>query len=443
MSNARLVALEALLKVNIESGYSNIVIDKIIKKYKLSDKDKSLATAIFYGVLERKITLDYVISQYSKTPLKNLSKEVLEILRIGIFQLLYMDKIPSCAAVNESVNLVKIKHQSKASGFVNGILRTFLRNDKTFKKPKSKKESLSIEYSCPVWIIELWIKAYGEKNTLEILKSLVGRPPINIRVNNLKTSRKQLKELLISEGLSVQNASIENALNLSSTGQIDSLKSYKQGLFHVQDIASQICCKVLNPQPGDTIIDVCSAPGGKAFTLAEIMGNVGQIFAFDQYDAKVNLIKSGVQRLGVTIIEAQKRDARKSELNPGKADKILCDVPCSGLGIMRRKPEIRYREQSLIEDLPEIQYDILCKSANLLKIGGTIVYSTCTLNPAENSEIAERFLKEHSGEYEPQMIDYEALNFKRNDFDKENQLTLMPHIHGTDGFFIAVFKKVR
>lgn len=444
MKSARLLALEALLKVDYDKGYSNIVIDKYIKKSNLSKKDISFLTAIFYGVLEKKITLDYIILQYSKLSLNKMSAEVLEILRMGFYQLLYMNKIPPSAAVNECVNLVKIIHQDKAAGFVNGILRSFLRNDKSFKMPDSKYEYLSIKYSCPVWIIDLFLNSYGEENAIGILKCFSGRPPINIRVNTLKISLEDLEETLNKESIKASKSNIVNdALELTLTGQMDRLESFNSGLFHVQDVASQICCKILDPKPGQVIVDVCAAPGGKTFTLAELMQNKGKIIAFDKYDAKVNLIESGAKRLGISIITADKRDAQKSSIPFDKADKILCDVPCSGLGIIRRKPEIRDKKQSLISGLPEIQYDILCKSAKHLKLGGTLVYSTCTLNPFENNNIADKFLIEHSNEYEPKSIDHKNLNLKCNAFDKENQLTLMPHIHGTDGFFIAAFKKIR
>ncbi len=444
MESARLLALEALLKVNYNKGYSNIVIDKYIKKSGLSKKDISFLTALFYGVLERKITLNYIISQYSKISLNKMSPEVLEILRIGFYQILYMDKIPPSAAVNECVNLAKVTQKSKATGFINGMLRTFLRNNKKFKLPDSEYERLSVEYSCPTWIIDLFLKSYGKENTVEVLKCFSGRPPVNIRVNTLKTCLEDLEEMLNSEGVKTSKSNIiNNALELSLTGQIDRLESFKKGLFHVQDVASQVCCKILDPKPGQVVMDVCAAPGGKTFTLAELMQNKGKVMAFDKYDTKVKLIESGAERLGISIITAGKKDAQQSSVSLDKVDKVLCDVPCSGLGIIRRKPEIRDKKQSLISGLYEVQYDILCKSAKLLKPGGTLVYSTCTLNPSENNNIADKFLLEHSDEYEPKAIDCERLKLKRNAFDKENQLTLMPHIHGTDGFFIAAFKKVR
>lgn len=443
MNTARTVALNGLLRVSRDEGYSNIVIDKELKKSGLDSRDSSLASALFYGVLERRLTLDAVIEKQSTLPLKKLSPEVLEILRLAVYQLLYMDKIPASAAVNEAVNMAKARKLVKASGFINGILRSIVRKQQAnelFQSNLSEIEKLSLEFSCPKWLIELWQKAYGSDCTLGILSGLSGRPPLTIRVNTLKTNREELIKELEASGVKARPVqALADALELEHTGSLEQIPAFGHGLFHVQDVASQLCCSVLKPQPGQRMADVCSAPGGKAFTSAELMEDKGEIFAYDLYPAKINLIKQGAERLGIHSIQAQVRDASK----PGsllKADKVLCDAPCSGLGILRRKPEIRYKPASALDSLPDLQYLILCESAKLVDFDGTLVYSTCTLNPAENGEVARRFLKEHPA-FEPMpLLLPESVAHAIE--EPENELTLMPHVHGTDGFFIAAFHRM-
>ncbi len=439
MKNARLVTLKALLKMDLNDGYSGIIFNKEIKKSEIDSRDIAFCGNLFYGVLEKKITLDYIISLYSKMPIKKISTDILNILRMGIYQIVYMDKVPDSAAVNESVNLVKVIKKRSASGFVNGILRSFLKSNKKYSLPQNKIKSLCIEYSCPEWIINLFMKSYGEVNTIKVLKSLSGRSPINIRVNNLKTTTSELIEKLASDGVKACTVDlIDGALTLENTGSIESLNCYKDGLFHVQDLASQICSKSLCAKPSQTVVDVCASPGGKSFTIAEMMNNRGNLFAFDIYTSKVELIQKGARRLGIEIINSSVRDATSASKPLPLADRILCDVPCSGLGIIRRKPEIRYKEKTLWDKLPELQYDILCKSCVFLKNGGILVYSTCTLNPAENNNIADKFLLEHP-DFEP--VSLNNLGIERVIPEKNNQLTLFPGIHNTDGFFISAFRK--
>lgn len=443
MKNARNAALIALLHVNVNEGYSNIVIDKTLSDFQLDSRDSALASAIFYGVLERRITLDYILSQFSKTALEKLSPQVLEILRIGAYQILYMEKIPESAAVNEAVNSAKENSAVKASGFINGVLRALIRGQSKIKMPDQKKspiEYLSIHYSCPQWLIELWQRSYGLECTLGLLEALVNKPPIYARVNSTKISVPNLTQQLADEDVKANTVTwLPDAVVLEQTGSIGSSKCFQDGLFHIQDLSSQLCCALLNPEPGSRVIDVCSAPGGKAFTLAEIMNNSGELLAFDKYKGKVRLIKQGAKRLGLSIICADVRDAQTPNETLEPADYVLCDAPCSGLGIIRRKPEIRYKLKSALDTLPDLQYLILCKSAELVKAGGVLFYSTCSLNPAENAEISNRFLAEHK-EFTPLAIKLPD-SVHHVMVEDENQITLMPHVHGTDGFFIAAFRK--
>lgn len=444
MINARSAALSALLHVDVNEGYSNIVLDKTLASFPMDSRDKALASAIFYGVLERRITLDYYLSRFSKSPLHKLDPQVLEILRLGAYQILYLEKIPKSAAVNESVNLAKKNHLVKASGFINAVLRSLIRNQDSLSMPDAQSNPisyLSVKYSFPEWLIRLWQESYGEECVRGLLESSVDRPPVYARVNSTLISRESLIERLQTEGIKANAITwLEDAVSLEQTGSIRESAAFQNGLFHIQDLSSQLCCQLLDAQPGQRVIDVCAAPGGKSFTIAEHMQNDGELLAFDQYKGKVRLIRQGAERLQLSIIQASVRDAATpppEHLEP--ADRVLCDAPCSGLGIIRRKPEIRYKLQTSIDSLPDLQYRIVCESSRLVKNGGLLIYSTCTLNPKENGLVARRFLEHHP--------DFSPFALRLPDpihhvvKEPENEITLMPHVHGTDGFFIAAFQK--
>ncbi|MDD3228458.1 MAG: 16S rRNA (cytosine(967)-C(5))-methyltransferase RsmB [Oscillospiraceae bacterium] len=441
--SARKTALKALLRVDENSGYSNLVLDKALRSCQLSERDRSFAAALFYGVLERRLTLDAVLEQYTARPKRKVDTTVWEILRMAAYQIFYMDKIPDSAAVNEAVILTKQSGKGKASGFVNGILRNLLRSRGTVEFPPqhgSRLHRLSVQYSCPEWLISMWESAYGKDITLKIMENCFLRPPLYARVNTLKINREKLMDLLHQESIKASPVLwLEDALKLDNTGSIAQSKCFQHGLFHIQDLASQLCCKLFGAKPGERIYDVCAAPGGKTFTIAQRMHDDGEIRSFDQYKGKVCLIQKGAQRLGIHCISAALRDAAAGSDPLPPADRVLCDVPCSGLGILRRKPEIRYKSPESIDSLPILQYRILCRSADLLRPGGVLLYSTCTLNPAENQANTQRFLSEHPI--------FAALplhlpkGIQRTIKEPENQLTLFPQTNQTDGFFISAFRR--
>nr|WP_316616944.1 16S rRNA (cytosine(967)-C(5))-methyltransferase RsmB [uncultured Ruminococcus sp.] len=441
MANPRNVALNVLLKIEQEQAYSNLALSNAIRESRLSGVDSAFVSALVYGVLERQITLDYIIKQYSKIPLRKIETKTKLILRMGVYQLLFMDKVPDSAAVNESVNLSKKHRLQKSSGFINGILRSITRAEVRFRLPgdKDKIYYYSIKYSAPQDLVRLWINSYGELNAVAILESLSGRPPICARVNTTKTDDGSLIALLEKEGVKAEKISfLPDALHLSNTGAIENLRAFRDGLFHIQDASSQLCVSFLDPKPRELMLDVCAAPGGKSFTAAELMNDRGKVLAFDLYDHKVRLMESGAKRLGLGSVRASVRDAAVGMPLP-VADRILCDVPCSGLGILSRKPEIRCKDGLLTADLPQIQYKILERSAEYLASGGRLVYSTCTLNPRENNEIAARFLSQHP--------DFEGVPLTLPDgveraFDEQAyEITLMPHKAHTDGFYCAAFTR--
>lgn len=440
MASSRKTSYKALYNVLYNNAYSNIEINRAIKASQLERRDAALASAIFYGVLERKLTLDKIIRQYSSIPLRKIEDKVLVLLEQALYQILYLDKIPDSAAVNEAVKLCKSLRLSKSSGFINGVLRSFLRADKAYKTPdinKSREESLSFTYSCPIEIIRILDESYGEQYTEDILKSFFGRPPVTAAVNTLKTTPDELIEKLSQQGVKAERSTLaKNSVELFDTGSIEELDTFKQGLFYIQDEASQLAIELLNPQSGETVIDVCSAPGGKSFKSALMMKNNGKIYSYDLHPHKIELISKTAGRLGIDIITASVRDAL-SYGETALADKVICDVPCSGLGVIRRKPEIRYKNTDEFLGLPELQYKILIKSSQLVKKDGVLLYSTCTLNKAENNDIADKFLSENK-KFKPLALKLPE-HIKRAIPEKDNCLTLSPSVHNTDGFFVSAF----
>ncbi len=438
----RQLCLSLLLKTELMGAYSNIALDKAFSSTDISVRDRAFAAALFYGTLEKKLLLDYNLSLVSDTPINRLQPEVLTILRMGAYQIFFMDSVPSPAAVSESVDLCRRFGAGEASGFINGVLRALCRNTELrLPNPKKgKNKYFSIKYSCPETIVRLWREGYGDDTALKILQSLYGRPAICARVNTLKTDAHSLIDILSQKNIKAEaHRYIKDALLISGTGNIRELDSYKKGLFHIQDAASQLCCMALDCKSGQTVTDMCAAPGGKSFTIAEYMGNTGSILSCDLYESRLSLIKSGSERLGIDIISTKAADSSKSE-GLMMSDRILCDVPCSGLGIIRRKPELRYKTELGTDTLPQLQYEILCNSSHFLKSGGVLVYSTCTLNPSENHGVVKRFLCGHS-DFKPGRLKLPE-GIKRQPFDAENELTLIPGEYDSDGFFISVLTKV-
>lgn len=426
--NDRFLAFKILSRIERDKAYSNLALDAVLKSNEAVSAP--FVCSLVYGVIERKITLDYILSSFLTQPLKKLKPQVLTILRMGVYQLKFMDKVPASAAVNESVKLAKQSGCSFASGLVNSVLRKAAENDVPYPETDDIVYNLSIRYSCPEELVKHFLDDYGLENTERILMASVGAPPLVMRVNTLKTTAAELAENLKAEGISAEKLQdFPNALILKNAGAVNKNKYYKKGYFHIQDLASQICLEVLAPQPGDTVFDMCSSPGGKAFTMAEKMDNKGKIYAFDLYEHRVKLIEDGARRLGIEIIEGAVGDSSVFNETLPEADRILCDVPCSGLGVIRRKPEIRYKNLQLFDKLCELQYNIISCAAKYLKRGGVLVYSTCSLNKAENQTVCDRFLEEHP--------DFSKAVLSESD----GYLTLMPHINGTDGFFIAKFIK--
>lgn len=419
MSSARETAMRIIYDVEFNGAYSNIALKKALKP-DISKNDKAFITNLVYGVTDRKITLDYIIEKFSKIKLKKISKYILVILRMGIYQLVFMDKIPQSAAVNESVKLARRYGHGASAGYVNGLLRTVAKSD--IEYPTDKKEYLSVMYSFPMWLCDKWASEFGYEFTEEMLKSFQTEKKLTIRPNTLKITTDELKEKMLKNGI---NTEICDGYIVSEGFDISNDVLYNDGYYTVQDAAAMQASIVLAPSEGDTVIDMCAAPGGKTTHLAELMNNKGKICAFDVHEHKLELIRKNAERLGISIVQTSLSDGRelKKELVE-TADKVLCDVPCSGLGIIGRKPEIKW---NVVQNgnLPEIQGQILDNASKYLKVGGEIVYSTCTIEKEENEGVTSAFLARNDG------------------FVKLSEKTYYPHKDNTDGFYICKMKRVK
>ncbi|MBQ9945833.1 MAG: 16S rRNA (cytosine(967)-C(5))-methyltransferase RsmB [Clostridia bacterium] len=432
MPDPRTEAVRLLTKFEKDASYSAIALSEALKNIDFADsRDVSFAVSLVYGVLEHKITLDYNISLYLTSSVKKLKPVVLNCLRIGAYQLLYLDKVPQSAAVNESVRIVKKLGFSFASGLVNAVLRKIASSGLILPDDSNQEEYLSVRFSVDLSIARMLIRDYGFEKAQNILDVFSGRRPIYIRHNTLRCTGEQLKASLEADGVSFKETELEGCISISDTGDISRLSAYKNGYFHVQDMASQICCKLLGAKGGERIIDCCAAPGGKSFTVAQYMENCGSLISCDMYEHKISLINSGAKRLGITVIDAVCSDAVRLNTLYSEADRVLCDVPCSGIGVMGRKPEIRYKNEADFSSLPEIQKNILYSCSEMVRKGGVLIYSTCTLNKKENEEICEGFLRDHPDFYISDDADYKSLT--------DRFITFLPDKNGSDGFFIAKF----
>lgn len=424
MKDTRQLAFETLLKLEKHQSYSNLSIAGVLGSFDLSGADKSFFTTLVYGVLERKLTLNYNLSLCLKQPLKKLNPKVYTILLLGAYQLLFLEKVPDHAAINESVKLTRKNGVGFASGLCNAVLRKVASQGLRLPDDDGSLEYYSVRFSVPVPLIALWKNAYGMEKTVGMLEDALGPRPLTVRVNTMKTTLEQLVSRLQEEGVAaVPHAAVGDALILESAGNLAELASFREGLFHVQDAASQLCCRNVGVQPGMTVYDVCAAPGGKSCTLAEYLENKGTVRAYDLYEKRVRLIADNAKRLGLSSVKPEVGDATVFDPSLPLADRVLCDVPCSGYGDIGRKPEIRFKDPGSVDNLPALQYDILHNAEQYVVDGGRLIYSTCTLNPSENEAVAERFLEEHPN--------YRLLLMKN----------YFPQDYHCDGFFNAVFEK--
>ncbi len=421
----RKAAFLTLVDVETKKSYSNLALNHQIAVTKANHE--AFVREIVYGVLEHKLTLDYYIDMLASNGVDSLRTNELTILRMGLYQIGYMDSVPEYAAVNESVVLAKRYCRGK-DGLVNGILRAYINKKIQLKLPDRSEDEvryLSVKYSYAPWIVELWLRHYSSDFVEELLAAGNETPPTTIRLNWLRIMKPDLIAKLEESGFEVTEGDIcSNALHIKGSGLIES-ELYRLGLFTPQDESSMLVAEKLDPQHGELVMDMCAAPGGKTMAIAERMNNTGRIIASDIYRRKLDLIDKEAKRLGITNVETRSWDASREDSSMfQKADRVLVDVPCSGLGVVRRKPEIKYKEYT--DDmilLPKKQLAILSASSSYVKPGGTIVYSTCTINPEENEKVTDAFVRRNPS------------------FKKIERMLLLPNVNGTDGFYICVMKK--
>ena len=456
IDKTRELALKILYKIDKEKAYSNIVLNEMINQNKkeLTNKDIGLISEIVYGTTTWKLTLDEIIKKYSKIKLKKISPWILNILRMGIYQIVFLDKIPKSAAVNESVNLAKRYGHKSSSNFVNAILRKVTVKDyEEFFQLKEDIQRISITNSMPRWIIEELTKQLGDmKKVEEIAINSNLRPHLSIRINNLKIAKnKNIEQELIKKleekNIEVKQGLLEDFLILKNAKNIENMEEFRQGLFTIQDETAGLIPIILNPNKTDVILDACSSPGGKTTYLAEMMKNQGIIEAWDIHEHRTKLVENTARRLGITNIETKVNDATiYDEKYKEKFDKILLDVPCLGLGVLKRKPDIKWQKSKEdIEEITKTQKQILENCSQYLKKGGELVYSTCSILKEENENIINNFLKVHENFYTEKINIEENKKIKNKEFFKkyitnDNCLQVYQNKE-TDGFFICKLKK--
>ncbi len=425
--NTRELVLEMLIEIIEKNQYSHLVLRDVLDKYQyLSKQERAFMTRLTEGTLEHLIELDYIIDSFSKTKVKKMKPMIRTIIRMSVYQIKYMDSVPDSAVCNEAVKLAKRHGFGQLSGFVNGVLRNISRNISDVKYPDKKDMAryLEVRYSMPQWIVKQWAADYGMEKAEQILKGFDRENPLSIRTNTLKCTPEELKERLKAEGVTVEPVKdLDYAFYISGFDYLNSLKSFEDGLFYVQDVSSMMVAELAAPKENDYIIDVCAAPGGKSSHLAEKLKGTGMVEARDLTDYKVDLIRDNIARHELKNMKAVLMDATQyDEASVNKADVLICDLPCSGLGVLGRKTDIRYkisREQE--KELVELQRQILDTVHQYVKPGGTLVYSTCTIDKMENEDNVRWFAD------------------KYRDFVLKEERQLLPGQLGGDGFFLARF----
>lgn len=438
-ATARTTALQVLCAMKRADAWADAALKAQITRDRLSPQDAALCTRLVYGVLQNRMLLDFWLAAYCTQKPDHLQFPLLDILRLGAYQIVFLDKIPDSAAVNESVNLARQAGRGQASGLVNAVLRKIVQNKNNLPKPDGRDavQEISLTYSHPKWLVKRLVKLLGTEGAEAFCKSNNAVVPITVQVNPLRTTLEELLEELRESGVAAEpHPWVPGCLELSGTGNLTALPAFREGKFLVQDGAARLVTEAAAPKPGWRVIDVCSAPGGKAFSAAMAMGDRGSILSCDLHENKLKRVREGAERLGLTSIQTVAADGRTFRPEwEASADLVLVDAPCSGLGIIRKKPEIRYKRPDDLFSLPVVQSAILENAARYVKPGGTLVYSTCTILPEENEQVTDAFLTEHP-------------DFSRENFtlpqpvgETTGQFTFWPHLHGVDGFYICRMKQ--
>ncbi len=415
--STRLRVVKAVSRVREDGAYSNLILDDMLDG--LYGSDKAFAKRLFSGTLEKSYRLEFILSQYTK--LDKLPAQVVSVLLVGMYQLMYMNGVPDFSAINESVDITKRLGFIGLSGLVNGTLRNMQRKNYEFAMPDDPVEILAVQHSVPAHLVRHWVDSYGMEGAKQILVGSESEPPLFLAINTVNTSRESVIDGLLSMGLSITE--VHHLVRVNGGGIPRELYGYDRGAFFVQDISAALAVEALAPVPSDRVLDMCAAPGGKSFAAAVRMGGCGTVLAMDLHEHRLRLVKSGAKRLMLKNIEIIQHDATVYDESLGTFDKVICDVPCSGYGTLRRKPEVRYKSIEECESLPELQLRILSNGIKYLKKGGRVLYSTCTLSPMENEEVSKRA--------------EELYGIKRIE-----ERTMFPVKGGGDGFYYCVMEKI-
>jgi 16S rRNA (cytosine967-C5)-methyltransferase len=435
------IAVKILNRIERTDSYLDKLLDVELRSDELNDLDKRFLTELTHGVVRWKTRLDFIIEQFCKNKFAMHDPNIRNAMRVALYQILFLSKIPHAAAVNEAVEFVKKIRGQKAANLVNAVLRNIIRNLNKLPTPDHETDPvqyLSIMYSHPSWMVKRWVDRYGLYETEQLLSANNERPTIVVRANTLKTTADELVKLFEERNIrNTRSKYLENFIKVGHLSGIYNLDLFEKGYFSVQDESSGLVVKLLDPKPGETVIDLCSAPGGKTTFIGELMKNQGKIIAVDKYEHRLNLVKQSCERLGVENVEFIPKDALEVDVEP--ADKVLVDAPCSGLGVIQKKPDIKWqRELSDIRNLAKTQIELLEKASKLVKNGGVIVYSTCTIEPEENIEVVKEFLSRH-----PEFKIDDARNYLPSDIvNGEGCMETYPHKHDMDGGFAVRLIKV-
>ncbi len=431
--NLRKITLELLRSYEQEGRYVNLLLSSQ-KLSPLTVDERAIVTSLLYTTVEKKLTYDYFISHFAKRQISEIDPYVRDVLRLGLCQIIDMESIPDFAAVNESVKLMR--HGGEKS-FANAILRRAAKEKESLPYPKREKNLLrylSVYHSVPYATVKFFASIFGNEECEKLLIAFSEKERLSITVNEEKISRDELI-LKLSDYGARKSSYTENGIIFDKSFPPKNLPGFDTGDFFVQDEASRIAIAALDAKKSQTVIDVCAAPGGKSLAAAIRVGNNGRVFSFDLHSSKLSLIEDSCKRLGLSNVNVSARDAREPDASLfGKADRVICDVPCSGLGVFSKKPDLRYKDIETAKELPPLQYQILTASAKYVKAGGVLIYSTCTLNPEENFEITDKFISENPD------FTYEGFSLG-NLTASDGKMTLLPHKHGTDGFYIAKLRK--
>lgn len=439
---AREAAALALFAMQEDGAWSDGALHQQLAAAALSGRDAALASRLVYGTVQNEMLLDWYLRHFSSVRLKKIAPRVRTCLRMGLYQLILMDKIPSHAAVDETVALVRryCRADGRTVSFANAVLRHAVDAVQNGSLPvldcPDKESYYALRYSHPEWLVRLWSEQFGQKMAGQLCQADNADTPVSVRVNLLKTTPEAACAALENAGMTVQVHPAFDDMLLCTGGDVAATAAFQAGEITVQDAASALAASVADPKPGDTVLDCCAAPGGKSFAMAGHMQGRGSVISCDIYEHKLTRIQEGAQRLGLTNIQTALQDASVTRNEwKGTADVVLCDVPCSGLGIIRKKPEIRYKDPAELENLPALQAKILQNCAQYVKDGGTLVYSTCTILQRENEDVVRAFLAAN-----PQ---FEAVPWEHKvcGTREDGMVTLLPPVHQTDGFFIAKMRK--